>query len=248
LGKIAHESAPADADVLELLARAYPGLKKYEDAAKLYRRLVFSQIALVLRGRLVRRRAAGERREYVRRPITRYIDTRPEVPRDKRGGTNHRIARQDLGQLRNQWLAPTPHQVPIDAHAVSVVEHVSPAAEAVAQPGRIRQSVRDGLETGGGFADLEYALLRKEGKVREYTPILTTVHPLQIVDDRLPMRGHDIPVDFVVTPLQVIAAPSLHPRPRGVIWEILREDKIAGIPLLRKGRRDVRGALTPRRL
>ncbi len=109
-----------------------------------------------------------------------------------------------------------------------------------------RQGAR--LGRGGGYGDLEYALLRTEGKIREYTPILTTVHPLQIVDERLPMRGHDIPVDFVVTPDQVIAAPSLHPRPRGVIWEILHEDKIQSIPLLRKGRRDVRGAPTPRRL
>lgn len=109
-----------------------------------------------------------------------------------------------------------------------------------------RQGAR--LGRGGGYCDLEYALLRTEGKIREYTPILTTVHPLQIVDDRLPMRGHDIPVDFVVTPLQVIAAASLHPRPRGVIWEILREDKIAMIPLLRKGRRDVHSTPTPRQL
>jgi len=62
------------------------------------------------------------------------------------------------------------------------------------------------------------------------------------------MRGHDIPIDFLVTPDQVIAAPSLHPRPRGVIWEILQEDKIQSIPLLRKGRREVRGAPTPRQL
>jgi 5-formyltetrahydrofolate cyclo-ligase len=109
-----------------------------------------------------------------------------------------------------------------------------------------RQGAR--LGRGGGYDDIEYALLRSAGKIREYTPILTTVHPLQIVDDRLPMRGHDIPLDFMVTPSQVIAAPSLHPRPCGVIWEILREDKIAGIPLLRKGWRDVRGTPTPRRL
>jgi 5-formyltetrahydrofolate cyclo-ligase len=102
-----------------------------------------------------------------------------------------------------------------------------------------RQGAR--LGRGGGYCDLAYALLRTEGKIREYTPILTTVHPLQVVDDRLPMRGHDIPVDFLITPDQVIAAPSLHPRPRGIIWEILREDRILSIPLLRKGRRDARG-------
>lgn len=109
-----------------------------------------------------------------------------------------------------------------------------------------RQGARIGR--GGGYCDLEYALLRTEGKVREYTPIVTTIHSLQIIDERLPMRGHDFPVDFLITPDQVIAAPSLHPRPRGVIWEILHEDKIVAIPLLRKGRRDVRGAPSPRQL
>lgn len=107
-----------------------------------------------------------------------------------------------------------------------------------------RQGAR--LGAGGGYCDLAYALLRNEGRIREYTPILTTVHPFQVVDERLPMRGHDIPVDFIVTPAQVIAAPSLHPRPRGVIWDILREDRILAIPLLRKGRRLVRSAPTPR--
>jgi 5-formyltetrahydrofolate cyclo-ligase len=109
-----------------------------------------------------------------------------------------------------------------------------------------RQGARVGR--GGGFSDLEYAVLRTEGKVREYTPILTIVHSLQILEDRLPMRGHDIPVDFVVTSDQVIAAPSLHPRPRGVIWEILPEDRIQSVPLLRKGRRAVLSGPTPRQL
>ncbi len=108
-----------------------------------------------------------------------------------------------------------------------------------------RQGARVGR--GGGYGDLEYALLRKEGKVREYTPILTTIHPLQLIEERIPMRSHDTPVDFLVTPEQVIAAPSLHPRPRGVLWEILGEERIMAIPVLRKGRREMRGT-TPRQL
>ena len=109
-----------------------------------------------------------------------------------------------------------------------------------------RQGARVGR--GGGFSDLEYALLRMEGKIREYTPILTTVHPVQILEERLPMRGHDIPIDFVVTPEQVIAAPSLHPRPRGVIWEILHEEQIQAVPALRKGRRALMSAQSPRHI
>jgi 5-formyltetrahydrofolate cyclo-ligase len=109
-----------------------------------------------------------------------------------------------------------------------------------------RQGAR--LGRGGGYGDLEYALLRTEGKIREYTPILTTVHPLQVVSDRLPMRGHDIPVDFLITPAHVIAAPSLHPRPRGVIWDILQDERIRSIPLLRRGRPSFKSAPSPGQL
>src|SRR5215470_9206198 len=39
---------------------------------------------------------------------------------------------------------------------------------------------------GGGYSDLEYALLRETKKVGAKTPIITTVHPLQIVSDEMP--------------------------------------------------------------
>jgi 5-formyltetrahydrofolate cyclo-ligase len=106
-----------------------------------------------------------------------------------------------------------------------------------------RQGARVGK--GSGSVDLEYALLRQAGKVREYTPILTSVHPLQILDERIPMRAHDIPVDFIVTPDQVLAAPSLYPRPRGILWDILPDERIRAVPVLRKGRRQGQGTRTP---
>lgn len=110
---------------------------------------------------------------------------------------------------------------------------------------------RDGarIGKGGGFCDLEYGLLREEGKVRESTPILTTVHPLQIVGDRVAMLPHDLPVDFLVTPSEVIATRPVHPRPRGIYWDLLRPLRINAIPLLRKRlKRGLTGAPTPRRL
>ncbi|MGE3496488.1 MAG: 5-formyltetrahydrofolate cyclo-ligase [Candidatus Binatia bacterium] len=109
-----------------------------------------------------------------------------------------------------------------------------------------RQGARVGR--GSGAIDLEYALLRRAGKVREYTPIVTTVHALQVIDDRIAMRAHDIPVDFVITPDQVVAAPSLYPRPRGILWDLLPDERIRAIPALRKGRREGRGTLTPGQL
>jgi 5-formyltetrahydrofolate cyclo-ligase len=107
---------------------------------------------------------------------------------------------------------------------------------------------RDGARVGkgGGSADLEYALLREEGKVRESTPIVTTVHGVQIVQGRLPMLPHDLPIDFLVTPDELVATRPAHPRPRGVYWDLLRSVKVNGIPALR--RRLHRGAASPGRL
>jgi 5-formyltetrahydrofolate cyclo-ligase len=95
---------------------------------------------------------------------------------------------------------------------------------------------RDGarLGKGGGFLDLEYGLLREEGKVRELTPIVTTIHPLQLILYKIPMFPHDLPVDFLITPNEVIATRSIYPRPRGIYWDLLREMKINAIPILRK--------------
>jgi 5-formyltetrahydrofolate cyclo-ligase len=104
------------------------------------------------------------------------------------------------------------------------------------------------LGKGGGTEDLEYGLLREAGKAREYTPIITLVHPLQIVSDRIPMRAHDIPVDFLITPDQVIAAPSLYQRPRGIMWDLLPENRIRSIPSLRNGRPRQTRTPTPRHL
>lgn len=110
---------------------------------------------------------------------------------------------------------------------------------------------RDGARVGkgGGYCDLEYGLLREEGKVRESTPILTTVHPFQLLTDRIPMLPHDLPVDFLVTPTEVIATRPAHPRPRGIYWDLLRTLRINAIPLLRKRlKRGASGAPSPRRL
>jgi 5-formyltetrahydrofolate cyclo-ligase len=110
---------------------------------------------------------------------------------------------------------------------------------------------RDGarLGKGGGYCDLEYGLLREEGKVRESTPILTTVHALQILGERIAMLPHDLPVDFLVTPNEVIATRPAHPRPRGIYWDLLRALRINAIPLLRKRlKRGASGSPSPRRL
>ncbi len=89
---------------------------------------------------------------------------------------------------------------------------------------------------GGGFSDLEYAIGREYGFVTEETPVITTVHPLQILDEELPMENHDVPVDYIITRNEVIYVdPKVYSKPKGIKWSILGR-KLEEIPILRKYR------------
>jgi 5-formyltetrahydrofolate cyclo-ligase len=91
------------------------------------------------------------------------------------------------------------------------------------------------LGKGGGFADLEFALAAAAGLIGPDTVTVTTVHELQVRPaGTIPLTGHDVPLDFIVTPDRVIdCRPVRGPRPTaGIRWEDLTEEKIAAIPLL----------------
>ena len=91
------------------------------------------------------------------------------------------------------------------------------------------------LGKGGGYSDLEYALLREVGLVSEATPIATTVHDVQVAAAReLPLAAHDISLDLVATPTRLIRCRDRRPRPPGILWDALDDDKIAAIPALAK--------------
>jgi 5-formyltetrahydrofolate cyclo-ligase len=92
-----------------------------------------------------------------------------------------------------------------------------------------RAGVRVGK--GGGYADLEFALLVEAGLVSDDTVLATTVHPLQVLDEALPETEHDFRVDLVVTPKEVLRPPRAR-RPDGIVWEHLDTEKIASIPVL----------------
>ena len=91
------------------------------------------------------------------------------------------------------------------------------------------------LGKGGGFADLEFALATAAGLIGPHTVTVTTVHEIQLRPaGAIPLTGHDIALDFIVTPDRVIdCRPGAAPRPPAVIrWDDLTEEKIAAIPLL----------------
>lgn len=96
---------------------------------------------------------------------------------------------------------------------------------------------RDGGRTGkgAGFADLELGILRQMGLVQADTPIVTTVHPLQIVDgSHLPMMSHDWSLTWIVTPDEVIETIRNRPQPTGLEWEKVRPEQVESIPALQK--------------
>jgi 5-formyltetrahydrofolate cyclo-ligase len=85
---------------------------------------------------------------------------------------------------------------------------------------------------GGGYADIEYALLAELGLVTADTPLATCVHDLQVLNEPLPETPHDFRVDIIATPTRVLRCPRA-PRPGGILWEHLDEAKLAAIPALR---------------
>ena len=87
---------------------------------------------------------------------------------------------------------------------------------------------------GGGYADLEYALLRRFAKVNPGTPVVTTVHPVQVLKTAIPMTEHDVPLNLFVTPEKTHRSREHRKVPEGIYWDHLTEDKILSIPILQE--------------
>ena len=101
---------------------------------------------------------------------------------------------------------------------------------------------RDGGRTGkgAGFADLELGILRQMELVQPDTPIVTTVHPLQIVDGtHLPMMSHDWSLTWIVTPDEVLETQVHRSQPTGLEWDKVRPEQVDTIPVLGKLRKGI---------
>ncbi len=95
---------------------------------------------------------------------------------------------------------------------------------------------RNGGRTGkgAGFADLELGMLRHYGLVTAATPIVTTVHALQLVgDEELPMSAHDSALNWIAMPDEVIETLTPYPQPTGIVWESIRPEQFEKIPILK---------------
>ncbi|KAF8026636.1 hypothetical protein BT93_F3200 [Corymbia citriodora subsp. variegata] len=97
------------------------------------------------------------------------------------------------------------------------------------------------LGKGEGFAELEYGMLRYMGAIDDSTPVVTSVHDCQLVDD-IPVEKlliHDVPVDVICTPTQVIFTNASIPKPQGIYWDKLSPEKLGQIRILRELKRRI---------
>ncbi|KAG4380392.1 hypothetical protein AAZX31_16G149200 [Glycine max] len=92
------------------------------------------------------------------------------------------------------------------------------------------------LGKGEGFAELEYGMLRYMGAIDDSTRVVTSVHDCQLVDD-IPVEKlliHDVPVDIICTPTQVIFTNTSIPKPQGIYWDKLSPEKLGQVRILRE--------------
>ena len=90
------------------------------------------------------------------------------------------------------------------------------------------------LGKGGGYSDLEFGLLLEQKLVGSDVPVMTTIHPVQrYPSGALPRADHDLTIDLVVMPDEVLRIEHRGPRPKGIIWSALSPEKKASIPALK---------------
>nr|XP_055029384.1 methenyltetrahydrofolate synthase domain-containing protein isoform X2 [Misgurnus anguillicaudatus] len=88
---------------------------------------------------------------------------------------------------------------------------------------------------GEGFADMEYAMMACMGAVCESSVVITIVHDCQVMEiPETLIEGHDLTVDFILTPSRIIKTECKRPKPQGIIWSKLDTEVLKKIPILKK--------------
>lgn len=88
------------------------------------------------------------------------------------------------------------------------------------------------LGKGGGYGEIEYGILRELNVIDENTPVFTTVHRLQLVD-QIPFEEHDVPVDYIITPDEIIKVQPQRSKPSGILWDRITHEQLEQMPILK---------------
>jgi 5-formyltetrahydrofolate cyclo-ligase len=85
---------------------------------------------------------------------------------------------------------------------------------------------------GEGYSELEFALAVEAGKLERNVPVITSVHPLQLINEQIDRKRHDFTVDIILMPNEILRCPPDRKRPKGIYWKDLDKQKIEEIPAL----------------
>ncbi|MDJ1430829.1 5-formyltetrahydrofolate cyclo-ligase [Halostagnicola sp. A-GB9-2] len=127
------------------------------------------------------------------------------------------------------------HGVQVGPEAVEDIDLIVSGSVAVGT-GEQHSSAGARIGKGEGYSDLEYAILHELALVDDDTPVATTVHERQCIDDEIPTDDHDVSMDVIVTPDHVYRpSGSVDNRnPTGIDWGLLSDDRLEEIPVLNR--------------
>lgn len=85
---------------------------------------------------------------------------------------------------------------------------------------------------GEGYADREYAIIRELGNPD--IPVIGTIHSEQLTAADVPRDPYDLTVDYIATESGLITTNSPYPKPSGIQWELVSDEQMKEMPLLRE--------------
>ena len=125
----------------------------------------------------------------------------------------------------------------MDEHGRQVGPDVMPEVDLVVSGSVAVDESGNRVGKGEGYSDLEWGVLSELGLVDAGTPVVTTVHELQVREEDWEPDAHDVPMDLVVTPDRAVET-GASGKPAGVDWRALSEVRLEEIPVLRDLARD----------
>ena len=131
-----------------------------------------------------------------------------------------RLERDSIGEMR----------IPVDA---DYGIHTARAAENFPITGILLRHFPEFVQSLAMTKKAAAMANRELGKLKPDTPIATSVHSSQVVDDRrLVMMGHDSALDYIATEQELIVTDTPYTQPSGVAWDHVQADQYANIPFL----------------
>ncbi|MGC8972934.1 MAG: 5-formyltetrahydrofolate cyclo-ligase [Thermoproteus sp.] len=190
-------------------------------------------------------RKLRESNEWASADVVKINPDAPQRPCREAALAEGKVVIMPTPRIREGFLLLDPRRVPRSAYreastisgafrwGIKVDPREMPRIDLVVI-GSVAVNPRNGARLGKshGYAELEWGIATALGKASESTPVATTVHELQLVEDDIPQEPFDLPVDLIATRTAVLRPSERRPKPRGILWEYVTDEMLSEIPLL----------------